>query len=170
MGELSPAGAIGGILRAVDERDAELLGKYAEELTRFATGIVGPNEAPDVVSAAFLRCMVSRRWPTVTDRRAYLYRAVMNEARAARRSLTRRRQRERSAALAEPVAYDAPSPEVLEAVHRLSVRQRAVVVLTYWQDLEPASVARLLGVSEGAVRRHLARARAHLREHLDDQA
>jgi len=153
----------------VDEPDAELLEKHADELTRFATGIVGPSEAPDVVSGAFLRCMVSRRWATVSDRRAYLYRAVLNEALATRRSLTRRRQRERSAARSPLFTQDAPSPEVLEAVRRLSVRQRAVIVLTYWKDMEPASVARLLGISDGAVRRHLARARAHLREYLDDQ-
>jgi RNA polymerase sigma factor (sigma-70 family) len=154
----------------VDEQDAEFLEKHADELTRFATGVVGPSEAPDVVAGAFLHCVVSRRWPTVSDRRAYLYRAVLNEALATRRSLTRRRQRDRHAILAEPVSDYAPSYEVLDAVRRLSVRQRAVVVLTYWQDLEPASVAGLLGISEGAVRRHLARARAHLREYLDDQA
>ena len=76
----------------MDEPDAEFLEKHADELTRFATAVVGPSEAPDVVSEAFLRCVVSRRWPTVSDRRAYLYRAVLNEALATRRSLTRRRQ------------------------------------------------------------------------------
>jgi RNA polymerase sigma-70 factor (ECF subfamily) len=154
----------------VDEQDAEFLEKHADELTRFATAVVGPSEAPDVVSGAFLHCVVSGRWPTVSDRRAYLYRAVLNEALATRRSLARRRQRDRHAVLAEPVSDDLPSHEVLDAVRRLSVRQRAVVVLTYWQDLVPASVAALLGISEGAVRRHLARARAHLKEYLDDQA
>jgi RNA polymerase sigma factor (sigma-70 family) len=154
----------------VDEPNAEFWEKHADELTRFATGIVGPSDAPDVVSGALLHCMVSRRWPTVSDRRAYLYRAVLNEALASRRSLTRRRQREMSAALTEPVADGGPSPEVLEALRRLSVRQRAVIVLTYWNDLEPSSVAGLLGISEGAVRRHLARARAHLKEYLDGHA
>ena len=154
----------------MDEHDAEFLEKHADELTRFATAVVGPSEAPDVVSGAFLHCVVSGRWPTVSDRRAYLYRALLNEALATRRSLTRRRQRDSHAILAEPVSDDTPSYEVLDAVRRLSVRQRAVVVLTYWQDLGPASVAGLLGVSEGAVRRHLARARAHLKEYLDDQA
>ena len=153
----------------MDEQDAEFLEKHADELTRFATAVVGPSEAPDVVSGAFLRCVVSRRWPTVSDRRAYLYRAVLNEALATRRSLLRRRQRDRHAVLTQAVSDNAPSYEVLDAVRRLSVRQRAVIVLTYWQDLEPSSVARLLGVSEGSVRRHLARARAHLKEYLDDQ-
>ena len=57
---------------------------------------------------------------------------------------------------------------MVRAVAALSVRQRAVIVLTYWLDLHPAGIAGLLGVSEGAVRRHLARARAHLREVLRD--
>ena len=49
---------------------------------------------------------------------------------------------------------------------KLSPQQRAVVVLTYWQDLTPSAVAELLDVSEGAVRKHLARARKHLRRVL----
>ena len=61
-----------------------------------------------------------------------------------------------------------PRPEVLAAVARLSPRQRAVVYLTYWDDLDPMSVAEVLGISDGAVRRHLARARKSLRRLLDD--
>ena len=70
----------------------------------------------------------------------------------------------------EGTGADEPDPEVLEAVARLSVRQRAVIVLTYWNDLDPKSVATLLGLSEGTVRRYLARARANLKEQLDDKS
>jgi DNA-directed RNA polymerase specialized sigma24 family protein len=31
----------------------------------------------------------------------------------------------------------------------LSLRQRAVTVLTYWSDLDPGAIAQLLGISEG---------------------
>jgi RNA polymerase sigma-70 factor (ECF subfamily) len=48
------------------------------------------------------------------------------------------------------------------------VQQRASVVLTYWEDLSPADVAIRLGISEGSVKRHLARARARLKELLDE--
>jgi RNA polymerase sigma factor (sigma-70 family) len=41
-----------------------------------------------------------------------------------------------------------------------------VVVLTYWEDLTVEQVAGTLEISEGSVRRHLARARARLREVL----
>jgi DNA-directed RNA polymerase specialized sigma24 family protein len=61
-----------------------------------------------------------------------------------------------------------PRLDVIEAVLKLSTRQRAAVLLTYWADLSPAGVADRLGTSEGSVRRHLARARAHLRRILDE--
>ncbi len=152
----------------VNEADGQVYEKHAEELIRFATGLVGPSDAPDVVSGAVLNCLSARAWPTLSNPRAYLFRAVLNEARHHHRSTGRRRIREERAA--QPGTVDPPEvrPEVLEAVSRLSVRQRAVTVLTYWADLDPASIARLLDISEGSVRRHLARARAHLRETLHD--
>jgi RNA polymerase sigma factor (sigma-70 family) len=52
---------------------------------------------------------------------------------------------------------------VLAAIARLSLRQRAVVTLVYWHDLDDASVAARLGISPGSVRKHLARAHARLR-------
>jgi RNA polymerase sigma factor (sigma-70 family) len=57
---------------------------------------------------------------------------------------------------------------VRAAIQQLSVRQRAVIVLTYWGDFTPRAVAATLGISEGAVKRHLARARHRLREVLHD--
>ncbi len=57
-------------------------------------------------------------------------------------------------------------PEVAAAVARLSSQQRAVVFLTYWDDLDARAVADLIGVSEGTVRRQLGRARDRLREVL----
>ena len=150
--------------------DAELYGKHAEELTRFATGLVGPQDAPDVVSAAVLACIFSKRWPGVENPRAYLFRGVLNEARRLHRATSHRLARERRAT--SPNAVDPPDvrPEILAAVMGLSIRQRAVTVLTYWSDLDPSSIALLLGISKGSVRRHLARARSRLKERLDDNA
>ena len=45
----------------------------------------------------------------------------------------------------------------------LSPRQRAAVVLTYWDDLPPDETAEILEMSEGSVKKHLARARSKLR-------
>ena len=54
--------------------------KYAPELLRFAAGLVGPSMADDVLSSAFLHASSSRRWAIVEDKRAYLYRTVLNFA------------------------------------------------------------------------------------------
>ena len=54
------------------------------------------------------------------------------------------------------------------ALAQLSPQQRAVVYFTYWDDLLPSQIAELLDVSEGTVRKQLARARDHLRRILRD--
>jgi DNA-directed RNA polymerase specialized sigma24 family protein len=124
--------------------DERLYRDLAPELIRFATALVGRAEAADVMASAFAKAMASRTWPAVVNRRAYLYRAVDR--------------------------WELPGlhPDVKAAVLQLSLRQRAVIVLTYWADFDPATTAEMLGISEGSVRQHLARARAHLREALDD--
>ena len=151
----------------VEEADAEVYRKHADDLIRFATGLVGPSDASDIVSDAFLSCLNSAGWRTVAEKRSYLYRSVYNKAAEFHRSSTRRRSRETLAGATESL-YEGPElrPEVLTAVFTLSIRQRAVIVLTYWEDLAPASIATLMDISEGSVRRHLARGRSRLKEAL----
>ena len=153
------------VYRAPDE---EIYQKHADELVRFATGIVGPTDAPDVVADAVIRAMTSRGWVRVTNHRAYLYRSVLNQARMHHRSTMRRRAREMRTFHTETVDMPDVRPEVLEAVGSLSPRQRASVFLTYWEGLTPGEVATRLATSEGSVKRHLARARKKLRGLLDE--
>ncbi len=148
--------------------DEEIYRKYADDLVRFATGLVGPFDAQDVVTDACLRAFRATGWGGVANHRAYLYRSVLNQARSHHRSTLRRRLRELRTATSEeapPVEVDV---DVLAAVDKLSVQQRASVVLTYWEDLTPAEVGSRLGISEGSVKRHLARARLRLKELLDE--
>jgi RNA polymerase sigma-70 factor (ECF subfamily) len=169
-GRVSPRRLKRGIASHADLAKEEVYAKYSEELVRFATGLVGPSDAEDVVSSAVLSVMYSKTWTAVQNPRAYLYRSVLNEARQYWRTVARRQLREYKAA--PPEAWDAENahPEVLDIVRDLSMRQRAVIVLTYWADLEPSRIAALLGISEGAVKRHLARARVHLKERLRDES
>lgn len=150
------------------DSDAVIYERLAPELIRFAHTLVGRSDAADVLSEAVVRSLASTNWSNVADRRAYLYRAVVSVASNHRRRAAS--QRRRDARLAPPDDRELPNvrPDVRRAVLGLSVRQRAVIVLTYWADLTPTSIGDLLGVSEGSVRRHLARARAHLREVLHD--
>jgi len=151
----------------VEERfDSKVYADHAVALIRFATGLVGPADAQDVVSDAVLRVMSSAVWQRALDRKALLYRAVLFEARSWQRSAQRRRARDARAW--SPSAFEVPEimPEVARAVAELSAQQRAVIFLTYWDDLDTATVAGLLGVSEGTVRKQLARARERLRKVL----
>ena len=151
----------------VEAADGEVYRKHADDLTRFATGLVGPDDAADIVSEAVLSCVSASRWPDVTEKRSYLYRSVYNQAAEFHRAARRRRSREKLSARPEAVESADVRPEVLAAVTRLSVKQRAVIVLTYWEDLDPATIAAFMGISEGSVKRHLARGRSRLKEYLN---
>ena len=142
--------------------DEQVYRSYAAELTRYATGLVGPFDAADVVTDACVKAFRSKNWPDVANRRAYLYRTVLTVAHDHHRSTLSRRMRERRAAASETALPQEIDVDVLDAVERLSVRQRAAVLLTYWADLPPQEVAQMMGISAGAVKRHLARARKRL--------
>lgn len=146
---------------------SEVYEKYADDLVHFATGLVGPSDCQDVVSSAVMRAMWSKQWPTVRNQRAYLYTSVLNEARMHHRGAMRRRARELRALDPGRVGPPEIRPDVLEAVGRLSLRQRAVVFLAYWEDLPGPEIARRLGIGESTVHRHLAKAEARLRRMLD---
>ena len=144
--------------------------RLAEGLTRFAAGMVGPDDAPDVVASAVARCLRTD-WSTVENGDAYLYRAVYNEATGLRRRFARR------AGLAHRVPRSPTAAEGAErfvddqldigaALATLSPQQRAVIVLTYWNALPVAAVAERLDLAEGTVKKQLARGRAKLREEL----
>ena len=139
---------------------------YRTELTRYATSLVGPFDAQDVVTDACLKAFESRSWPDVIDRRAYLYRTVFTVAIDQHRRTLARRLREIKVSEPEGIEMSSSDLDVLDAIGRLSVQQRSAVYLTYWEDMTPEVVAGRMGISEGSVKRHLARARKRLGEFL----
>ena len=146
--------------------DEEVYSKHADELLRFAATLVGPSDAEDVLSSAVLRAFSSSSWTHVTSPRAYLYRSVLNEAHQLGRSSRRRLLRETRVALPDAVESVSLRPEVLSAVAKLSVEQRAVVFLTYWCDLSVEDVGETLGLSQRTTERRLRSARTLLRSVL----
>ena len=57
-----------------------------------------------------------------------------------------------------------------EALGRLPDRDREVMLLHVWEDLEPREIAEVLGISGVATRARLSRARARLRQLVDDDS
>src|SRR5580693_3923672 len=86
----------------------------------------------------------------------------------------RRRQRRPMVSLEnapEPVALTPAGDTLLgtalkKLVAALPEKSRAIVVLRYQEDLNPAEIARILGIPVGTVKRQLQRALALLREKL----
>lgn len=151
----------------IDAGDAEVYEKYADELVRFATVLAGPSNAEDLVADAVVRVFLSPGWPAVTNRRAYLYRSVLSEAASAARSSRRRTAREhRVGRWADDGTPTVLRPEVVEAARALSVRQRAVVFMTFWLDAPTDEIADVLSLSTRTVQRELQAALTRMERHL----
>ena len=140
----------------IDAADAEAYEKYADELVRFATMLAGPSYAEDVVADAMLRAFSTPGWQEVSNRRAYLYRSVLNQAKTAARASSRRLAREQRVGLwAVTDAAAELRPELVVAARSLSVRQRAVVFMTFWLDAPVVEIAAVLSMSVRSVQRDL---------------
>ena len=127
--------------------DAEVYEKYADDLVRFATMLVGPTSAEDVVADAVLRVFASPAWKFVTNRRAYLYRSVLSQASSTARSTRRRLLRERRYAVGRTSDEPMLRPELLAAMLSPTVRQRAVVFMSFWLDQPTPSLEFLVLLS-----------------------
>src|SRR5262245_6268746 len=95
------------------------------------------DAARDAVQDAFAKAVRNRRdFRSDGPLEAWLWRAVVNTAVSARR-------RSEAHAVAEPAAPTAEpeSDEVRAAIQRLPERQRLVVFLRYWADLDYAAIA-----------------------------
>jgi RNA polymerase sigma-70 factor (ECF subfamily) len=129
------------------------------------------DTAQDLVAEAFARAWAS--WPTVSAHpapAAWVVRTALN----AGVSRWRRRRREVPVAdlaiVADRPAGDAAGgglvPRIMAALARLPERQRQVVALRLFLDLDTERTARMLGVAPGTVQAHLGRAMASLRSEL----
>jgi RNA polymerase sigma-70 factor (sigma-E family) len=139
------------------------------ELVRLARLMVGDlATAEDVVQDAFEQ--LHRRWPRLRDHGtalAYARSSVLNGCRTVHRRVAVARRH--SPALA---ALDADVPDaaqasaeheaMMAALRGLARRQREVLVLRYYADLDVAEISATLGISPGAVRSTTARGLAAL--------
>ncbi len=147
---------------------------FAVEFPRVARTIhhiVGDrSRAEEVTQDAFLELL--RHWRTVAgyDRPdLWVRRVAIRKAQRERHRAWRRIELERSTVGEETVEPPTPAPEVLAAVRRLAPRQRAVVVLFYYEDRPMAEIAEILGCSESTGWSQLHTARRHLAQALAEE-
>jgi RNA polymerase sigma factor (sigma-70 family) len=155
--------------RATPEDLGDLYARRGVAFLAVATTICG-DAAPDAVQEAFVRALVgvgSLRARGALE--AWVWRIVLNEARRRRTGdpLTRA-----DASPPRPVWPDDASPAealVRSLVADLPARQREVVFLRYFADLDEASIAAALGVRRGTVAATLHRVRTRLRAAIEQE-
>lgn len=132
-----------------------------------------PSDAEDLLQTALAKTYVA--WERIEDHRAldgYVRRALLNT----RTSQWRKRKVDEFACdelpEPEPVPGAGGDPAERQALHdamwraitRLPARQRAMVVLRYYEDLSEAQTAEVLNVSVGTVKSAVSRALGKLRD------
>ena len=146
----------------------------SESLLRTALLLTGQRaEAEDLVQIALERAY--RHWPRIcrSEGPERYVRTILARASAERwRRLARRPERAMPAGEHGPVEPDrtneiADRDYLLRALAALPPRQRAVLVLRYFDDLSEAETAQMLGCSLGTVKSQTARGLARLRVTAD---
>jgi RNA polymerase sigma-70 factor (sigma-E family) len=168
-------------IRAVTEAGPEARGldelyvRHAPAAFRTAYFLTGDRDlAEDLVQEAFVR-VAGRfrhlRTPTAFD--AYLRRTIVNLFTSHLRRLRLERAELRRRAFEARPGTDDPDPtihdELWSRVCRLPERQRAAIVLRFYEDLPERETAEVLGCSMGAVNSLVAHAMATLRERMEGE-
>lgn len=176
-----PAGGLGRADR--DERRGATLardeqafaGVFDEEhdrAMRLACLLAGDRDlAEDAVAEAFVRTFERWRAGKIDRVGPYLRQAVVNQIKNQRRSLARRRRHEERKRADDrgqpPTAERVAARETVEALlERLPYRQRAAIVLRYYEELSEAETAEALGCRCGTVKSLVSRGMDALRAHL----
>ena len=154
LGRRNPPGAELEQIEAVYRRSTA-------RLRRVAAAIIGDRDAAlDAVQTGF-SIAVRRRAEFLGDGplEAWAWRIVVNEARDARARLLVRD----GAGLGGAYLGGSRKPDVLP---ELSERQRLVMFLRYYADLDYPTIARVLGIGEGTVDATMKQAHARLLEEV----
>jgi RNA polymerase sigma factor (sigma-70 family) len=157
-------------MRNMDAALAVLYRQRYHAFLRVAEGVVGERElARDVVQDAFARLVRSQstfRGDGTLE--GWVWRAVVNAARSARRAeQVRQTGATETAEIAQP-DEERLDEEVRALLTSLPERQRLVLFLRYYADLDYRSIAEVLGIESGTVAATLNQGRAALRRMLKE--
>jgi RNA polymerase sigma factor, sigma-70 family len=145
-----------------------LVAERGDSLTRYAYLISGSaDDAADLVQDALVKTFGRlRNGFSVASAEAYVRKAILNSYLDGGRRKTLWRRIAHLTALPEEQESAVPASEErldLQAqLRRLSPRERACIVLRYYEDLKVDDVAEQLEISSGAVKRYLSDALAKL--------
>jgi len=159
---------------------AAMVGEYAGALYRVAYSVLrNAADAEDAVQEAFLRALRHRdTLDEVRDRRVWLIRIVWNIVLDRKRRAKTRPETDDVAELARVLPSDGLSAEqlasaaqhhahVLACVEKLPAKEREVLQLSAFEELNSVEIAQVLSITESSVRSRLFRARNLMAELLN---
>lgn len=140
---------------------ATLVAERGDSLTRYAWLISGSaDDAADLVQDALVKTFGRlRNGFTVSSAEAYVRRAILNTWLDKGRRTTRWRRIAHLTAVTDIQDSSAPATDsrldLSAELAKLTPRERACIVLRYYEDLKVDDIAEWLGISSGAVKRYL---------------
>jgi len=139
----------------------ELVAQRGDALLRYAALLCGDrDDAADLVQEALVKTFGRlRNGFGVESAEAYVRRVILNTHLDGGRRRTRWRRLAPLEYVPEQRESDAPGVDTRLDLHdelrKLTPRERACLVLRYYDDLTVAAIAETLGISAGAVKRYL---------------
>jgi RNA polymerase sigma-70 factor (ECF subfamily) len=151
-----------------DDAPGEVERLYREQGDRMWRAVLAfagdPEVASDAVAETFAQAL--RRWNAVHDPERWVWRTAF---RIAAGMLKERRMIGPEQDIGSSYEMESPAVELVEALRRLSPRQRAAVVLHHAAGYPVREVAAILGSTPAAVKVHLKRGRDRLRDSLSEE-
>ncbi len=147
-----------------------LLAERGRQLMQVAIALTGSRQAGEDLLQAALERVLRKPRQVDSDTEGYLRRVLYNLAADGWRRHGRWRQRlpllraQALAAADDGAALVDLRDALVRLLLQLPPRQRAVIVLRYWEQLTEAETAELLGCSEGTVKSAASRGLRRLRE------
>lgn len=166
----------------------EIYHSYSGKLYRMAYFITGnKSDSEDILQETFVKCFLHRDELKQPERlEAWLYQILVRTAwRSEKRKKGKKElsfdsilDNEDDTGMAERIQKDEGgepldqllkaevSSQLWDAVNRLGVKHRTVILLYYYKDFSTKEIARMTGTLEGTVKSRLHKARLLLREQL----
>jgi RNA polymerase sigma factor (sigma-70 family) len=132
-------------------------------------------EAEDLTQDVLVRALTHAHWKSANEAKGYIFRTAINRWRDRRRRLQTQGKTVSWEDMAnENLGVENPPErvlivreqlvQVLETLDAMSERTQAVLIMIKLEQMRAAAVAEILGISESAVNKHLAKGLARLAE------
>ena len=150
----------------MEDKLKALISRQGDRVYRMAFSIC-PNEADDIWQEVFLKWLRAKPdFPDEARERAWLLKVTANLCRDRLRTPWYKRREELSENIPAPVGE---TETLRELIDRLPKNLRAAVYLHYYEGYGTKECAELLGLKESALRMRLHRARALLKNWIEEE-